>query len=63
MDFIQKHKDDFEPFVCISDMPFDHYLFEMRKSKTWGSQVEIQALSLLFKYMKMNSILFSSQMN
>lgn len=52
VDFIQYHKEDFEPFICCSDIPFDHYLFEMRKSKCWGSQVEIQALSLMFKYLK-----------
>lgn len=49
VDFIQQHRDYFEPFVCFSEFPFDHYLFEMRKWNTWGGQIEIQALSLMFQ--------------
>jgi hypothetical protein len=46
---MELHKDDYEPFVCVSGMPWDHYLFEMRKVNTWGGQVEIQVLSMLFR--------------
>ncbi len=41
VDFMLKHQTDYEPFICVSGMPFDHYCFEMRKSQTWGGQVEV----------------------
>jgi len=58
VDFISKHRDDYEPFVCVSGMPWDHYLFEMRKVNSWGGQVELQALSLTFN---INIIIYSIQ--
>jgi OTU-like cysteine protease len=40
--------DDFSPF-CVSNAPFDHYIAEMARPKTWGGNLEIQAMSVVFK--------------
>jgi len=48
VDFMEKKKEEFEPFVCVSGMPWDHYIYEMRKINTWAGQVELQALSILY---------------
>jgi len=37
----------FEPFVA--DLPWDHYLFELQKVETWGSYLELMALSKMLK--------------
>lgn len=37
-------------------MPWDHYLFEMRKEKSWGGQVELHAMSLHYN---VNFIIYS----
>eukprot|EP01116_Phalansterium_solitarium_P022330 TRINITY_DN7329_c0_g1_i1.p1 TRINITY_DN7329_c0_g1~~TRINITY_DN7329_c0_g1_i1.p1 ORF type:complete len:886 (+),score=175.53 TRINITY_DN7329_c0_g1_i1:136-2793(+) len=49
VDYIEKHKDMYEPFVCVGgEMPYDHYCFEMRKSNTWGGEIEISAMHYTF---------------
>eukprot|EP01118_Nematostelium_gracile_P018894 TRINITY_DN8561_c0_g1_i2.p1 TRINITY_DN8561_c0_g1~~TRINITY_DN8561_c0_g1_i2.p1 ORF type:complete len:248 (-),score=23.72 TRINITY_DN8561_c0_g1_i2:18-671(-) len=49
VDHMLAHQEDYEPFTCVSGLPYDHYCFEMRKVNTWGGQVEIQALSMIYK--------------
>ncbi|XP_028397719.1 OTU domain-containing protein 4-like isoform X3 [Dendronephthya gigantea] len=46
IEYMKKNKDRFEAFV---EGPFDHHLFNLRSQKEWAGQVEIQALSLLYK--------------
>lgn len=45
--YMMAHPDDFEPFVDLEMYPngFADYCMRMGKSTTWGSQLEIQALS------------------
>jgi len=45
--YMMSHPDDFEPFVDLEMYPngFADYCMRMGKSTTWGSQLEIQALS------------------
>lgn len=44
--FLRQHQDQFAPFV---EGPFDHFLFELSREGTWGGQIELQALSLLYR--------------
>lgn len=46
IEFMKKNKDKFEAFV---EGPFDHHLFNLRSQKEWAGQVEILALSLMYK--------------
>lgn len=45
--YMMSHPDDFEPFVDLEMYPngFADYCMRMGRSTTWGSQLEIQALS------------------
>lgn len=47
VDFMLSHENDFAPFIDCEAYPngFDDYCRRMRSSATWGSQLEIQALS------------------
>ena len=47
VDFMLSHRDDFAPFIDEEAYPngFDDYCARMRRSTTWGGQLEIQALS------------------
>jgi len=58
IDFMWNHQEDYEPFTCVSGLPFDHYCFEMRKVNTWGGQVELQAISVIFR---VNFSIYSTQ--
>jgi len=42
VDFIQAHREDFEPFL---EQDFDEYCARMREPTTWGGHVEAQALA------------------
>jgi OTU domain-containing protein 5 len=44
--YMKSNQDLFEVFISSN---FDQYLEEMKKSTTWGDEVEIAALSQLFK--------------
>ncbi|XP_070553931.1 UDP-N-acetylglucosamine transferase subunit ALG13-like isoform X2 [Ptychodera flava] len=44
--FMERHRERFEPFV---EGPFDHHLFALRNPKEWAGQVEISAMSIMFK--------------
>ncbi|PRP82665.1 glycoside hydrolase family 81 protein [Planoprotostelium fungivorum] len=55
---IEERQDDYEPFVCVSGMPFKKYCLAMRKPNAWGGQVELQALSLI---LKRNFVIYSMQ--
>ncbi|PIK61060.1 hypothetical protein BSL78_01984 [Apostichopus japonicus] len=44
--FMSHHREQFEPFIPGS---FDHYLYHLKNPKEWAGQVEISALSLLYK--------------
>ncbi|KAJ8028811.1 OTU domain-containing protein 4 [Holothuria leucospilota] len=46
INFMSRHREQFEPFIEGS---FDHYLFHLKNPKEWAGQVEISALSLLYK--------------
>lgn len=47
IDFLEKNSDLFKDFV--GDMTWKSYLQQMKKPYTWGGQLELQALSLLFR--------------
>lgn len=44
--FMERNSEHFEPFV---EGPFDHHLFKLQNAKEWAGQVEISALSLMYK--------------
>jgi len=46
-EYIEHNRIDFEPFI-EDDEPFDEYLARMKRSATWGGQMEIQACSLAY---------------
>ncbi|KAG0569919.1 hypothetical protein KC19_6G125000 [Ceratodon purpureus] len=46
VDYLQEHREDFEPFV-EDEVPFDDYLKNMREETTWAGHMEIQATSLV----------------
>lgn len=46
IDFMRRNKDKFEAFL---EGPFDHHLFRLQNPKEWAGQVEISALSLMYK--------------
>lgn len=49
VEYMLSHPNDFEPFVDSEIYPlgFQDYCLRMRRPQTWGSQLEIQALSLV----------------
>lgn len=46
IDFMRRNRDKFEAFL---EGPFDHHLFRLQNPKEWAGQVEISALSLMYK--------------
>jgi len=46
LDYIEKHRDDFEPFM-EDEVPFEDYCKTMREETTWAGHVELQATSLV----------------
>ncbi|XP_033631678.1 putative bifunctional UDP-N-acetylglucosamine transferase and deubiquitinase ALG13 isoform X2 [Asterias rubens] len=44
--YMENNKDRFAPFV---EGPFDHHLYKLKNPKEWAGQVEISALSLMYK--------------
>lgn len=46
---IEKMKTELEPFVCADGVTFEKYVHEMSRVDCWGGQVELQALSFLYK--------------
>jgi len=46
-EYIETNRFDFEPFI-EDDEPFDEYLGRMKRTATWGGQMEIQACSLAY---------------
>ncbi|XP_072040027.1 uncharacterized protein [Amphiura filiformis] len=44
--FIEHNRERFEPFI---EGPFDHHIYRLRNPKEWAGQVEISALSLMYK--------------
>lgn len=46
VDYLEEHREDFEPFV-EDDVSFDDYLKTMREESTWAGHMEIQATSLV----------------
>eukprot|EP00931_Biecheleriopsis_adriatica_P050050 TRINITY_DN28969_c0_g1_i1.p1 TRINITY_DN28969_c0_g1~~TRINITY_DN28969_c0_g1_i1.p1 ORF type:complete len:277 (+),score=74.25 TRINITY_DN28969_c0_g1_i1:81-911(+) len=52
VDFMESHRSDFEPFI---DEDFEAYCRNMRKSATWGGQLEVQALA---KMNGVNAVIF-----
>ena len=49
IEYIEANKNDFIPFI-EDDETIDQYLDEMRKDGVWGGQLEIQALSMMYKF-------------
>ncbi|KNC53180.1 OTU domain containin protein [Thecamonas trahens ATCC 50062] len=47
MDHVAANKDLYQWFV-EDDEPFDDYVAYMRESRSWGGQIEIQALSMVY---------------
>lgn len=56
-DFMRKNKDDFLPFMCnefdesevVSEEQFESYCKDVALTKLWGGQLELKALSNIFK--------------
>lgn len=50
MDYIEKHKEDFESFIAdtTNNKDFEKYVSGMRQDLEWGSMVELQAMSNLY---------------
>jgi len=46
IDFMRRNREKFEAFL---EGPFDHHLFRLQNPKEWAGQVEISALSLMYK--------------
>lgn len=46
IDFMRQNREKFEAFL---EGPFDHHLFRLQNPKEWAGQVEISALSLMYK--------------
>lgn len=46
LDFMEEHRDGFEPFV-ENDESFDDYVRRLRREGVWGGHLELQAMSLL----------------
>jgi OTU domain-containing protein 3 len=46
VDFMDTHRDVFQPFFYEGDGTFDAYLSKMRRDGEWGGNLELQALSL-----------------
>lgn len=46
VNFIDHNKEQFEKML---DIPFDSYLSKLSNSKEWGTQIELNALSLLYE--------------
>ncbi|KAG0586590.1 hypothetical protein KC19_2G102200 [Ceratodon purpureus] len=46
VDYLQEHREDFEPFV-EDEVPFDDYCKTMREGCTWAGHMELQATSLV----------------
>ncbi|KAF2077882.1 hypothetical protein CYY_000844 [Polysphondylium violaceum] len=46
--YLKLNRDMFEPFACIHN-PWEKYIQEMEKEGTWGGEVELQALSLIYE--------------
>lgn len=46
VDYLQEHREDFEPFV-EDEVFFDDYLKSMQEETTWAGHMEIQATSLV----------------
>lgn len=55
MNFVEEHRDDFEPFM-EEDEKFDDYMTRMRQERQWGGHHELYAASRL---LKVDSLLFS----
>jgi OTU domain-containing protein 6 len=47
--YLQANKDDFQPFLLLSDEEFVIYCDKMANTPKWGGQVEITALSKALK--------------
>eukprot|EP00026_Physarum_polycephalum_P006900 Phypoly_transcript_06953.p1 GENE.Phypoly_transcript_06953~~Phypoly_transcript_06953.p1 ORF type:complete len:436 (+),score=94.95 Phypoly_transcript_06953:127-1434(+) len=55
--YMQANAETFLPFVVgCSDLPWDHYIFELQKVETWGGYLELMALS---KMLKINFTIFT----
>ncbi|KAN0035668.1 hypothetical protein ACTA71_004952 [Dictyostelium dimigraforme] len=46
--YLELNRDLFEPFACVHN-PWEKYIFEMKKDGTWGGEVELQAISLIYE--------------
>ncbi|KAM9965837.1 hypothetical protein ACTFIR_006016 [Dictyostelium discoideum] len=46
--YLELNRDLFEPFACIHN-PWEKYILEMKKDGTWGGEVELQAISLIYE--------------
>jgi hypothetical protein len=50
VEYLRQHRQDFQDFVALPDgQSFDDYLRAMSLDICWGGQIELQALSLLYK--------------
>eukprot|EP00392_Amoebophrya_sp_AT5.2_P019041 g19731.t1 len=51
VDFLERHRDDFEPFVVDGEScrDFRSYTKSMREPLTWGGDIEVQALSRAYE--------------
>jgi len=50
VNFLEKNPEEFKNFYAgISDIPFDHYIFNLKKPDTWGSHLELHAARQLYK--------------
>ncbi|KEP59842.1 UNVERIFIED_CONTAM: OTU family cysteine protease [Hammondia hammondi] len=49
VDYIEAHAEDFQCFLSEEEESFKKYVNRMRRLGTWGSQVELQALSQVYE--------------
>ena len=56
--YLHENEESFSPFVCAEDgADYATYLFELSQPFTWGGQLELQALSLMYQR---NFLIYSS---
>lgn len=51
---METHPDNFRVFVEGSGYVFGDYLRMMLQETSWGGQIELQAMSMLFSYVLLN---------
>jgi len=48
VNFLEKNPEEFKNYYA-SDIPFDHYIFNLKKPDAWGGNLELHAASQIYK--------------